>query len=347
MVALAALLACSTLVAWAASKGPDAGGYAATDEVIYSFVDISGSSGGASLLSGTDDGTAVLTLPFAVRFYGQPYTLVCASTNGALYFVSTVNECSGFDGDFANTDLTSAPVPQDRPALLPFWSDLTFQVSGAGAVLYQTLGTAPNRRFVLQWEDAFPQGSANPVTFQVILTEASSAVLFQYQSVDLGAGNPARSGAQATVGIRNAGGISTGQQLQWCYRVPVVHDRTALQFALLDAAPPAITATAAPLVLWPPNGKVTDVTIRGTIGDAGGVASARFVVTDEYGLVQPAGSIPIASDGAFSVTVSLVADRHGNDRDGRTYTILIVAADKAGNEGSTSVTVRVPHDQGR
>lgn len=347
MVALAVLLACGSVLVWAATKGPDAGGYVATDELVYSFVDISGSSGGASLLSGTDDGTAVLTLPFTVRFYGQPYTMACVSTNGALYLVTTVNECSGFDGDFANTDLTSARVPNDRPAILPFWSDLTFQVPGAGAVLYQTVGEPPSRRFVVQWEDAFPQGSANPVTFQVLLTEGTGTILFQYQTIDLGAGDQARSGAQATVGIRNAGGVLTNQQLQWSYRVPVMHDRTALQFTLLDSNPPAITATATPLVLWPPDGKAVNVTVRGTIADTGGLASARFAVTDEYGQVQPAGPITVAPDGSYSVTVSLVASRHGDDKDGRTYTILIVAADQRGNEGSTSVTVRVPHSQGK
>jgi hypothetical protein len=160
MGALATLLACGSVLVWGwgATRGPDAGGYSATDETVYSFVDIAGASGGASILSGTDDGTAVLTVPFPFEFYGQPQTLACVSTNGALYFVPSVGACSGFDGDFANTDLSAAPVPADRPAILPFWTDLTFQVSGSGAVLYQTLGTAPDRRFVVQWNNAYPQG---------------------------------------------------------------------------------------------------------------------------------------------------------------------------------------------
>lgn len=347
MVALAAVLACGSVLVWAATKGPDAGGYGATDELVYSFVDISGSSGGSSLLAGTDDGTAVLTLPFAVPFYGQPYSLACVSTNGALYLVASAGECSGFEGDFANTDLTVAPVPNDRPAILPLWSDLTFQVPGAGSVLYQTLGAAPSRRFVVQWNDAYPQGSANPVTFQVVLTEGSGAVLVQYQTVDLGAGNPAHHGALATIGIRNAGGMATKQQLQWSYCVPVIHDKTALLFSILDATPPAITAVATPALLWPPNGKPVSVTVRGTISDTSRLAGARFKVTDEYGLVQPAGPITVAANGTYSVTLSLVADRNGNDNDGRKYTIIIVATDQGGNEGSATTTVIVPHDQGK
>jgi len=344
VVGLAAALACGSALLWAATKGPDAGNYTATDEAIYSFVDISGSSGGSGILSGTDDGTALLTLPFPVRFYGQAYSLACVSTNGALYFV-TAATCSGYDADFANRDLTAAPVPNDTPALLPLWSDLTFQVPGAGSVLYQTLGAAPDRRFVVQWHDAYPQGSANPVTFQVVMAEGSTAILFQYLAVDLGSGNPAASGAEATVGIRNAGGIASNQQIQWSYRAPVIHNSTVLLFRALNTAPPQVTAAATPGTLWPANGKSVKVTVRGTIIATPGLASARYVVTDEYGRPQPSGVITVAADGSYAVTIPLVASRLDNDKDGRKYTIVVSATDTAGNEGSVTVVVTVPHSQ--
>ena len=345
MFALAAWLACGCAVVWAATKGPDAGGYRATDEAMYSFVDISGASGGSAVLQGTDDGTAVLTLPFGVRFYGQTYALACVSTNGALYFIASAGECSGFEGDFANADLSVAKVPNDRPALLPFWTDLTFQVAGAGAVLYQAVGTAPHRRFVVQWHNAFPQGSPNAVTFQLVLPEdAPGDVLFQYRTVDLVAGNPAHSGALATIGIRNAGGLTTGQQLPWSYDAPVVHDQTAVRFSAADTTPPVVTAVATPAVLWPPNGKTVMVTVRGNVTDAGAV-QARYAVTDEYGLVQPSGPVTIATDGSYTFTVPLVSERHGSDKDGRLYAIVVIATDAAGNQTSARTTVVVPHDQ--
>lgn len=344
-IALVVLIACGSMLTWAAVKGPDAGGYTVTDESLYSFVDVSGASGGASLLAGTDDGTAALTLPFPVRFYGQTYPMACVSTNGALYLVASVNACSGFDADFANNDVTAVPVPNDVPALLPFWSDLTFQVPGAGAVFYQTLGAAPSRRFVVQWHQAYPQGSPNPVTFQVVLGEGLPGILFQYQQVELGGGNAADRGGLATIGIRNAGAVTTGQRLQWSDRVPVIQNRTALLFTMPDAAPPVVTASATPSLLWPPNGKAVAVVVRGTISDTSRIADARFVVTDEYGQVQPAGPIVVAADGSYVVSMELVASRHGSDRDGRTYSVVVIATDSAGNEGSATVSVIVPHDQ--
>ena len=227
--AVAGLVLCAGLTAAATTKGPDAGGYSGTDAVTYSFVDISGAGGGVGVLAGIDDGAVALTLPFAFNFYGQPYTLLCVSANGALHFTPTDSACTSLN-DFANTDLSTLPTPGDYPALLPFWSDLTFQTEGAGAVLYRSTGTAGSRRFIVQWDNAYPQGFTAPVTFQVILSEGTNTILFQYKTVNLGSDNAATNGAQATVGIRNTGAPATQQQVAWSYAVPVLGDNTALLF---------------------------------------------------------------------------------------------------------------------
>jgi hypothetical protein len=348
--AIAALIAGSSVVLWATTKGPDAGGYSATDEVVYSFVDISGDSGGASILAGSDDATAVLALPFPFQFYGQPYSLACVSSNGALYFITNPSQCSGFETDFANVDITAAPVPNDRPAALPYWTDLTFQVAGGGAVFYQTVGAAPSRRFVVQWNNAYPQGSSGPVTFQAILQEQGNRLLFQYKSVGLAAGDAAGNGGRATVGIRNTASPANNQHLPWSYNAPVLNSDMAIAFAasVIDANGPLITASAPPTI-WPANNKTVPVRVQGTITDSSGVdlSSARFTVQDEYNEVQPTGVITVAANGSFSVDVPLLASRRGVDTDGRRYIIVISAKDVSGNQGTTSVTVVVPHDQGK
>jgi len=346
--AIASAFAAWSMGMFAASKGPDAGIYTASDDTIYSFVDISGASGAAVTLAGTDDGTAAVTLPFAFRFYGTQYSVACVSANGALYFVPAAPACTSFDGDFANTDLTAAQVPNDRPAILPFWTDLTFQEVGAGGVLYQTIGTAPGRRFVVQWNNAYPQGSSSPVTFQIILSESDNSALFQYKNVALESTDPAHNGAHATVGIRNAGSPANSQLLQWSMNVPVLANNSAILFTATptDATGPVVTATA-PGTLWPPTGRTVSVQIRGRITDSGsGVnrSSARFAVTDEYGAVQPTGAIPVNADGSFTVNVPLVAARLDADADGRKYSIVVSAKDNVGNQGSATVVVVVPHD---
>jgi len=115
--------------------------------------------------------------------------------------------------------------------------------------------------------------------------------------------------------------------------------------------PPTISISANPSSLWPPNGKSVPVTVSGTITDSGsGVNPSTLAckVVDSYGLVQPACSVgSLGAGGAYSFTVSLVASRNGNDKNGRTYTISVSASDYAGNSASVSTAVIVPHDQGK
>jgi hypothetical protein len=111
--------------------------------------------------------------------------------------------------------------------------------------------------------------------------------------------------------------------------------------------PPVITVSASPSVLWPPNGKMIPVTLSGTTTVASCATKPTilsYTVVDEYGLVQPAGSIVPEADGTFSIRVPLQASRRGDDRNGRKYTITVTAANSGGSAAATSV-VTVPHNR--
>ena len=119
----------------------------------------------------------------------------------------------------------------------------------------------------------------------------------------------------------------------------------------MDTIAPTVTVSATPATLWPPNGELVSVIVSGTITDSGsgssGVnpSSAAYMVEDEYGRIQPHGSITLQADGQYAFTIALQASRQGNDADGRQYTIIVSAQDNAGNEGSASTGVTVLHDQ--
>ena len=116
-----------------------------------------------------------------------------------------------------------------------------------------------------------------------------------------------------------------------------------------DTTPPVITLSATPKVLWPPNGRMVPVTVSGTITDTGSgvnVDSAVYSVIDEYGKVQPAGAITLGAGGSYSFTVLLQAARLRNDLNGRHYAITVRASDNAGNSGSQTSVVIVPHRRG-
>ena len=128
-------------------------------------------------------------------------------------------------------------------------------------------------------------------------------------------------------------------------------DIGAIEFQPSDTTPPVVTiASVTPDTLWPPNGKLVPVTIVATITDAGsGVDphTTAYTVEDEYSSVEPSGSLTLGADGHYTATIPLQASRHGNDKDGRQYTITVRAEDLAGNEGSAATSVIVPHDQGQ
>ena len=77
------------------------------------------------------------------------------------------------------------------------------------------------------------------------------------------------------------------------------------------------------------------------------VNTAAYAVTDEYGRVQPPGSITLGSSGSYSFTIQLQASRNDDDTDGRQYIITVSAQDNAGNTGSAATGMTVPHDQGK
>jgi hypothetical protein len=291
------------------------------------------------VLAGADDDRARINIGFAFQFYGQPYTTACLSSNGVIW----MGGCpTGLD--FSNQDLTASSPPGNAPAIAPFWFDLTFSAKGAGAVYYQTMGTSPNRQFIVQWNNAYPVNSSKGVTFQAVLYESGGRVLLQYKDVNVGAGSPVSNGGGATVGIRDVNGHTNNRRLQWSYKVAVLRNSEAIQF-LPDGTPPVISGMPAPgCTLWPPDGKLVQVAIV-TASDAGsGLASFNVTGTSN----EPPGKDPdivITGSGA-QYTIQLRADRLGTGP-GRIYTLTAVARDVAGNTAQATAVCTVPHDIGK
>jgi hypothetical protein len=150
------------------------------------FVNACGQPGFFQLLGEIDDAVAALMLPFPFRFYGTSTFSAWTSSNGILGFgaptASFQNECSG-----------SAV----RSAVLPFWDDLGTRQSG---ICVATLGTEPNRQWVVTWYDAFILGLAGThLNFSVVLNEGSDIIDVLYGSMS-GAG-ALSAGQEATVGL--------------------------------------------------------------------------------------------------------------------------------------------------
>lgn len=148
-----------------------------------------------------DDDKQVVNLGFTFNFAGVNYNQVRIHANGVLQFGADTE----FHRQFENTNLPVTNLPpnfcqffflcypgsQADRLMAIYWDDIN-PILG-GTVRYQTKGAAPNRRFVVSWENVPHYNFGGQYSFQAILYENGDFV-YQY-----GGGNT--SGVSATIGV--------------------------------------------------------------------------------------------------------------------------------------------------
>ena len=151
-------------------------------------------AGGTTLpLAGDDDKTKV-SLPFAFPFFGAPQSGAWITTNGFISFADPGN--AGLIAE--NTPLPNGNAP--NAAIYPFWDDLVLRADSA--VRTEATGTAPNRRFVVEWDNVGHYGSSSARLSVSAVLHESGRIDFTYANL-----NTAREyGNSATVGIENVAG---------------------------------------------------------------------------------------------------------------------------------------------
>ena len=145
------------------------------------------------------DTATTVALPFTVTRNGSPRTTAYVSSNGVVNFL-------GLETSFANTGIPNAAAPND--AIYGFWDHL--KLDGSSAVLANTFGTAPNRRFVIEDRNvAIFDDPSLRFSFQIVLYEdPNQRIRLQYKGNTAGT---LSAGTSATVGHENAAGTSAQQ----------------------------------------------------------------------------------------------------------------------------------------
>jgi hypothetical protein len=160
------------------------------------FLDACTLVGHSEALAGADDATATTQLPFEFIFYAHRAaagSTVWFSSNGALGFGSASTE---WDSDCLPSSLI-------RNAIFPFWDDLVQRTR----VCTGTTGSAPDRRFVITWDDARFWGDTSAhMTFSAILNESTHTIDLVYGTMN---GSSRTQGSLATIGIQDTGTRST------------------------------------------------------------------------------------------------------------------------------------------
>jgi subtilisin family serine protease len=169
-------------------------------------------------LSG-DDSTTQVSMPFPFPFYGKLYSTAYLSINGNINFLSR-------NGAYSNSGLPSTFTP--NAAIYANWDDL--YVDSQSSVRIDTLGSSPDRRFVIEWRNIRPlSDSTRRYDFEIVLYE-NGRILMQYRNID----NDAREqGNSVTVGIENEAG-TVG--FQYSLNEAVLSNSTAIEFRSPPAA---------------------------------------------------------------------------------------------------------------
>ena len=192
--------------------GPDSYGYVCESGAGYAYIDAH-----TDTFLYADDGTMTLPLPFPFTFYGTTYTDVHVSSNGNLQFAND-------NPQFFNECMYSSPVAEMGDMIAPFWDDL--DLTFYGYLETTTVGDAPNRIFVIEW-DNIPPFQAEPedaVTFEVQLFEGSNDIVFLYEDV---ISFERSNGRSATIGLQSE---AQGVSLQYGCNRPLINNNSGLYF---------------------------------------------------------------------------------------------------------------------
>lgn len=242
---------------WTAHRGLPT--YLADETTPVSYIDITAIGSPLGLVAAS---AYQMALPFSFTLYDFTYNAggdfeLCLYNSGALHFVK--HGCSPFGGLYHDNSRVGGIGPEDNGVLLPFWDYL----GDAGEVYYATIGTAPNRQFVVEWNEKnhYSQPSASDgATFELILDEATGTISYLYKDTDFGFPG-LDAGASATVGMNS---YTHEFRQEYSYNEPVLlgGDRIVwrpLHVARTDSAQTRINVGAPRIAVTPASVQVSSL----------------------------------------------------------------------------------------
>ncbi len=255
------------------SGGPDALGYewvSSLDDAgpTYSWID--GTDATDADIAYGDDYRGTIDLPFEFWFHGNYYTQITGTTNGWIGLGPSSEYTSSF---WTNEPIPDASTPNN--VIAPLWDDFKAgdspgsTSSAHGTILYKTLGTEPNREFVVIF-DEIVRGTYDTdyFSFEVIFDEATNNITFQY--LDVTGNTSADYGVGATIGLENGDGTD-GLEVGYNGDPQLIYPGMAIEFIappepIVDVLPVLIneivvTPTGGEFVeLYNPNYDIVDLT---------------------------------------------------------------------------------------
>lgn len=143
-----------------------------------------GTAGGLLLdnptwISLTDDSySGVVPIGFTFSFYNTNQTQCVIGSNGLINF--NLSKANGYCAWSLNgTPLPSTAVNEALNAIMPAYHDINPSISNSpnGEIMYQTIGNAPNRQFIVLWKDILAFGGGGECTYMALILNETSNVI--------------------------------------------------------------------------------------------------------------------------------------------------------------------------
>ncbi|GAA3924416.1 S8 family peptidase [Litoribacillus peritrichatus] len=158
-------------------------------EVPYEFIEVEGTPLSLSL-----DDFEQININFPVKWPWADESEIFVGSNGIITAGAGVKE-------YHNSPL---PYSLVNHGVMPFWDDLD---PAGGSVTYSVIGNAPDRQLVVDYKDVqlYEVGSDSPedrLTFQVVMSERTPEIVFNYKDVDVPSNSELGAGSSATIGYQ-------------------------------------------------------------------------------------------------------------------------------------------------
>jgi hypothetical protein len=219
-----------------------------------------------TVIPGTDcdDCADTVDLPFAFSFFGTDYTQVAISTNGIISFdLEDPEECNdNYNWDETQGSDLGNPIPYtdedcagtsgwgNNPIIASWFDDL--DPGECGDVYHETFGSAPNRAFVVQFDEVCHDdcygscAESQGITFETILNETTNDIKVQYLDTVFEADTfedleEENFGGTATTGISGDGSVGLGYS--WAGTPPLTGNLAVLYTTSLPDPSPTPSPT--------------------------------------------------------------------------------------------------------
>lgn len=205
--------------------------------------------GSASVPAENNVFSEAIQLPFTFCFYGKPYSSVSIGSNGIISFdeQSIGKRCD----PIIKNEIPSRSYAY--AAIMPAYEALDLSIGGS--IYYTTVGTAPNRQFIVNYNNIpLRTCSIDKATFQVVLYETTNIIeifikdkpscLYYYDGAAISGIQNGRKEAMALPGKNASRWGNAGMNLAYRFIPNGEAHRQTVQLADIDGRPIASAPTA-------------------------------------------------------------------------------------------------------